>query len=174
MKTSIKSKAVVKFRKRKLTKNTDPRMMNRQKSKIINCLGCHADFMGSADASAGICANCCQILAGPPVMPKVKSPNAPPTLTKSGKPRKKRAPNGSGKKIVSSGRPRGWHLKASYIDPATNIAYVYGKPASEGGGVHPKLKGKVKKVAVKVVKVKKASPKLGDSSQGCCSKEVGS
>ena len=77
--------------------------------KIVGCMICRADVEIDRGALAGVCSTCIARVMPGPVPPKPS--NAPPKLTKAGKPRAKR---GTAVKKLPSGFPRGWHFKLLY------------------------------------------------------------
>lgn len=102
------------------------------RSKKLKCIACRTEVKASSDAKAILCGLCTVRVMGPDALPpavlKERKPNKV-SLTKSGKPRKKRSPNGTRRtpKYVPTGRPRGWHLRKLWKDPVTGITYSYGK-----------------------------------------------
>jgi hypothetical protein len=105
----------------------------RKTGKItLPCLFCGNDGHVDADTSRFICSACVIGRVGNSALPKaLASKNAEPKapkLNKDGTPRKKRAKNGEGVKVVkvASGRGRGWHLKQYFLDTKTGEEFSFG------------------------------------------------
>jgi hypothetical protein len=175
-----------KLRKRKIgsTGLTMEEARHRERMVDMPCFFCKADVKVPKSTKAVLCGNCTITLAGPSALPasvlrekeKADNPNAAPK--KRGRPkgsknkssgekesvfrktRKKRAPNGSGKKYVPTGKPRGWHLHKVWTDPKTGITYRL--------GIAQPLTGKqVKKISRVLVKAaRKSAPKKSKRGRG--------
>lgn len=116
---------------------TETRTVKTVGMKNIDCFMCHEAVKVDTDTRAVLCGTCTMLASGAPA-PKMavkkevimEMKNGLPVvvghrtigktsgvkLNKDGTPRKKRSPNGSVVKKVSSGRPRGWHLKKRFVD----------------------------------------------------------
>jgi len=113
--------------------------------------------MVDADTKRFMCSGCVIQRVGNSALPSaVKGVEKVAKLNKDGTPRKKRAKNGEGVKVVkvSNGRGRGWHLKAYFLDENTGETFSFGELV-KGAAV-----ATAKKLAHKKSQLK-AKPKTG-------------
>ncbi len=146
----------------------------------LDCFMCHEAVKVDNDTKAVLCGTCTMLASGSPApkmavkkevimemkngLPvvvgyKTEGKTGPAKLNKDGSPRKKRAPNGSVVKKVSSGRPRGWHLKKRFVD-VDGIVYKFGVSTNKKTVAARKSEAKTKKlakVASKYMRVTKSS-----------------
>lgn len=134
--------------------------INRKTGKIsLDCLFCGSSGMVDADTKRFMCSGCVIQRVGNSALPtavKTKGVVKSVKLNKDGTPRKKRAKNGEGVKIVkvSNGRGRGWHLKAYFLDENTGEAFSFGELVKGAAAT------KAKKLALTKAQLK-AKPKTG-------------
>jgi hypothetical protein len=114
--------------------------------KTLDCIMCREAVKVDKDTKAVLCGRCTMLASGAPAPKSAPKKTAviendsrtglpvfkgyvtegkAPKLNKDGTPRKKRSPNGTVAKKVSSGRPRGWHLKKRFVDTDGTV-YKFG------------------------------------------------
>lgn len=137
----------------------------RKTGKItLPCLFCHNDGYVDADTSRFICDACVMGRVGNSALPaavkKAKGEVKAPKLNKDGTPRKKRAKNGEGVKVVkvASGRGRGWHLKQYFLDTKTGEEFSFGTLV-KGAAATKAKKASAQKAQLKTKPVTKRSKK---------------
>lgn len=103
----------------------------------LDCFMCRESVKVDRDTKAALCGKCTMLASGagsPKQAPKKEAiiemrngfaivvgyktdaTDKPAKLNKDGTARKARRPNGTVVKKISSGRPRGWHLKKRFVD----------------------------------------------------------